>query len=78
MLGQRVPNEQSNVGPTKYVAVGLTLNQRLGFGWRMVIVLAGMELTLFGDTVFRADSLTYFLFLYIYTLFVTGKRKPYV
>ena len=41
MLGQRVPNEQSNVGPTKYVAVGPTLNQRLGFGWRMVIVLAG-------------------------------------
>ena len=37
-----------------------------------------MELTLFGDTVFRADSLTYFLLLYIYTLFVTGKRKPYV
>ena len=41
MLGQRVPNEQSNVGPTKYVAVGPTLNQRLGFGWRMVSVLAG-------------------------------------
>ena len=41
MLGQRVSNEQSNVGPTKYVAVGPTLNQRLGFGWRMVIVLAG-------------------------------------
>ena len=35
-----------------------------------------MELTLFGDTVFRADSLTYFLFLY--TLFVTGKRKPFL
>ena len=42
MLGQRVSNEQSNVGPTKYVAVGPTLNQRLGFGWRMVSVLAGM------------------------------------
>ena len=41
MLGQRVPNEQSNVGQTKYVAVGPTLNQRLGFGWRMVILLAG-------------------------------------
>ena len=41
MLGQRVSNEQSNVGQTKYVAVGPTLNQRLGFGWRMVIVLAG-------------------------------------
>ena len=36
MLGQRVSNEQSNVVPTKYVAVGPTLNQRLGFGWRMV------------------------------------------
>ena len=44
MLGQRVSNEQSNVGPTKYVAVGPTLNQRLGFGWRMVSVLAGMLL----------------------------------
>ena len=42
MLGQRVSNEQSNVGPTKYIAVGPTLNQRLGFGWRMVIVLAGI------------------------------------
>ena len=42
MLVQRVPNEQNNVGPTKYVAVGPTLNQRLGFGWRMVIVLAGI------------------------------------
>ena len=42
MFGQRVSNEQSNVGLTKYVAVGPTLNQRLGFGWRMVIVLAGM------------------------------------
>ena len=41
MLGQRVSNEQSNVGPTKYVAVGPTLNQRLGFGWQMVDVLAG-------------------------------------
>ena len=40
-LDQRVSNEQSNVGPTKYVAVGPTLNQRLGFGWRMVSVLAG-------------------------------------
>ena len=41
MLDQRVSNEQSNVGSTKYVAVGPTLNQRFGFGWRMVIVLAG-------------------------------------
>ena len=41
MLDQRVSNEQSNVGPTKCVAVGPTLNQRLGFGWRMVGVLAG-------------------------------------
>ena len=41
MLGQRVSNEQSNIGPTKSVAVGPTLNQRLGFGWRMVSVLAG-------------------------------------
>ena len=32
-------NEQSNVSPTKYVAVGPTLNQRLSFGWRMVSVL---------------------------------------
>ena len=46
MLGQRVSNEQSNVGPTKYVAVGPTLNQRLGFGWRMVIVLAGIKVTI--------------------------------
>ena len=44
MLGQRLSNEQSNVGPTKYVAVGPTLNQRLGFGWRMVSVLAGIAL----------------------------------
>ena len=43
MLGQRVSNEQSNVGPTKYVAVGPTLNQRLGFGWQMVDVLAGVR-----------------------------------
>ena len=42
MLDQRLSNEQSNVGPTKYVAVGPTLNQRLGFGWRMVSVLAGV------------------------------------
>ena len=42
MLGQRVSNEQSNVGPTIYVAVGPTLHQRLGFGWRMVSVLAGL------------------------------------
>ena len=47
MLGQRVSNEQSNVGPTKYVAVGPTLNQRLGFGWRMVIVLAGISHIIF-------------------------------
>ena len=45
MLGQRLSNEQSNVGPTKYVAVGPTLNQRLGFGWRMVSVLAGYAMT---------------------------------
>ena len=43
MFGQRVSNEQSNVGPTKYVSVGSTLNQRLGFGWRMVSVLAGLS-----------------------------------
>ena len=43
MLGQRVSNEQSNVGPTKYVAVEPTLNQRLGFGWQMVDVLAGVR-----------------------------------
>ena len=42
MLGQRVSNEQSNVGPTKCVALGPTLNQRLSFGWRMVSVLAGV------------------------------------
>ena len=41
MSGQRVSNEQSNFGPTKYVAVGPTLNQWLGFGWRIVSVLAG-------------------------------------
>ena len=41
MLIQRVFNEQSNVGTTKYVAVEPTLNQRLGFGWRMVSVPAG-------------------------------------
>ena len=41
MLCQRVSNERSNVGPTKYVAVGPTLNQPLCFGWRMVNVLAG-------------------------------------
>ena len=46
-VGQRVSNEQTNVGPTKYVAVGPTLNQRLGFGWRMVSVLAGMSLSPF-------------------------------
>ena len=32
----------SSVGPTKYVAVGPTLSQRLGFGWRMVSMLAGI------------------------------------
>ena len=31
MLGQRVSSEQSNVGPTKYVAVGPTLNNTVGF-----------------------------------------------
>ena len=41
MLGQRLSNDQTYVGPTKYVADGPTLNQRLGFGWRMVSVLAG-------------------------------------
>ena len=46
MLGQRLSNEQSNVGPTKYVAVGPTLNQRLGFGWRMVSVLAGVAMAI--------------------------------
>ena len=45
MLGQRLSNEQTYVGPTKYVAVGPTLNQRLGFGWRLVNVLAGKVLT---------------------------------
>ena len=30
-VGPTFINEQSNVGPTKYVAVGPTLNQRLGF-----------------------------------------------
>ena len=42
MLGQCLSNEQSNVRPTKYVAVGTRLNQRLGFGWPMFIVLAGI------------------------------------
>ena len=43
ILGQRLSNDQTYVGPTKCVAVGPTLNQRLGFGWRwrMVSVLAG-------------------------------------
>ena len=45
MLGQRVSNEQSSFGPTKYVAVGPTLNQRFGYGWRMVSVLAGTKLS---------------------------------
>ena len=40
MLGQRLSNEQTYLSPTKYVAVGPTLNQRLGFGWRMVSMLA--------------------------------------
>ena len=30
------------VGPTKYGAVGPTEKQWLGFGWRMVSVLAGL------------------------------------
>ena len=47
MLGQRVSNEQSNVGPTKYDAVGPTLNQRLGFGWQMVDMLAGTRGSLY-------------------------------
>ena len=37
-LGQRVSNEQRSVGQTQYVAVR---RKRLGFGWRMVSVLAG-------------------------------------
>ena len=41
LLGQRLSNEQNYVGPTKYVAVGPTLSQRLGFAWQMVSVLAG-------------------------------------
>ena len=56
MLGQRVSNEQSNVGPTKYVAVGPTLNQRLGFGWRMVIVLAGFVGTMLVNHLMYADD----------------------
>ena len=40
ILGQRVSNEQSNAGPTKYVVVGPTLNQLLGSGWRIVSMLA--------------------------------------
>ena len=59
MLGQRVSNEQSNVGPTKYVAVGPTLNQRLGFGWRMVSVLAGVSALLSGariEAIITADN----------------------
>ena len=55
ILGQRVSNEQSNVRPTKYVAVGPTLNQRLGFGWRMVIVLAGRRAR--GDMIDRSTYL---------------------
>ena len=47
MLGQRLSNEQTYVGPTKYVAVGPTLNQRLGFGWRMVSLLAGYRVNTF-------------------------------
>ena len=50
MLGQRVSNEQTYVGPTKYVAVGPTLNQRLGFGWRMFSVLAGTCATMRGKS----------------------------
>ena len=45
MLGQRVSNGQSNVDPTKYVAIGptlTTLNQRLGLGWPMISVLVGV------------------------------------
>ena len=37
MLGQHLSNEQNNLSPTKYVAVGPTLNQRLGFGWQMPV-----------------------------------------
>ena len=41
-VGPTLSNEQTYVGPTNiYVAVGPTLNQRLGFGWRKVSVLAG-------------------------------------
>ncbi len=57
MLGQRLSNEQSNVGPTKYVAVGPTLNQRLGFGWRMVSVLAGIMLSNLLDVCFLINVL---------------------
>ena len=56
MLGQRVSNEQSNVGPTKYVAVGPTLNQRLGFGWQMVDVLAGVSRCFFRALIHRMLS----------------------
>ena len=57
MLGQRVSNEQSNVGPTKYVAVGPTLNQRLGFGWQMVDVLAGVSRCFFRALIHRMLSI---------------------
>ena len=66
MLDQRVSNEQSNVGPTKYIAVGPTLNQLLGFGWRMVSVLAGVRHALFTLTRllhYRCSLCNYFCFL---------------
>ena len=37
------PNEQSNVAPTIVAAVGLTLRQRLAYGWLTVTVLAGLS-----------------------------------
>ena len=58
MLGQRVSNEQSNVGPTKYDAVGPTLNQRLGFGWQMVDVLAGLWVN-YRKTAFQQFKVAY-------------------
>ena len=42
-VGSTFIQRANNVGPTNYVAVGPTLNQRLGFGWRMVSELAGYE-----------------------------------
>ena len=45
MLGQRVyPTSKVTLAQPHNVAVGPTLNQRLGFGWQMVSVLAGIGL----------------------------------